>query len=945
MTRSAERVSVSGTVKWIMLVYFVSGMCSLIDEVIWVRLLKLTLGNTVYATTVVVSVFMGGLAVGALLMSRFADRIRDRLKWYAVLETVVTVSALCVPWLLRLSDVVYVWFFRTFAPTQAALLVVQVLLSSAIILVPSVTMGSTLPLLGRFVTGLERDSGRLVGRLYALNTLGAATGCLLAGFVLIRAFGVMGALYTAAALNLLVAAAGWYLGRSADHGTADEPVARKAAGPAVSTTNRSFYLLVAAFFLSGLASIGYEVAWVRSVMFLLGGDTYVFSSVLTVSLLGNVIGAAVGSKLAGRLTNPTTGFALTLLVLGVTGVLYFPVLVFWASSLVSPLDQATQWVSSVAPVASAMVKPLGQSLGLFLVPAFVMGVGFPIALQAWAGHVHRVGRSTGAAYGANTIGAVLGGIVTGFLLIPHLGMQRSISLLGLVLILFAAVLYLTSRPSPSRPRRLAFSALAIVLIGSSLAVPGDLLDVLIDESPWLKKSLETLSVREGVTTTVSVHRHSTKNTLHLYSSGQSIAGDTFGLRGDQKALGHFGALLNRDAKSVLSVGFGSGETTKCLSFHDLETIDCVEVAAEVVDSSLEYFQHLNLGDRVPEVVELIFMDAKNYLHLTDRRYDLIVNDSIHPRDFAENASLYGREYFESVRQRLEEGGLLVSWLPTYHMSTASFDSILGTMMDVFPHVTLWYLIQNPAPLVVLVASEDQQLYSPAHIEASFQKEAIRESLELIGILDGMDLLNCYIGDERDLQPRVGDFAVNSDFTPYIEFSTDKWTSLMEMYRRYVLEVRSETILDHLDLADLETVRASDWVRRFKARHEAADRLVEAHASTNELEHLRLFTDGLEISPGDAALLRARRKAESTLVRKGAHVLDTEGATRALGLADLMLAIHPESAAAWVIRSRVMQQRGDGERAIYAAQRAVALDPESEEAQENLNGLDTGAGIP
>ncbi|GAH47377.1 unnamed protein product, partial [marine sediment metagenome] len=279
------------------------------------RLLKLTLGNTVYATSIVVSVFMGGLALGALIMARYSDRVRRRLRLYALLETLVTISALSIPFALKLVDTVYVWFYRTYQPSHTQLLIVQVIISAAILLVPSMLMGSTLPLLGRFITSLETEAGHLVGRLYALNTLGAATGCFLAGFVLVRFLGVMGTLYSAAILNLVVAFGGWFLSRFSDSTVEEQPEVVVAAGPEVAaakTPDGRFYLLILAFFMSGLISIGYELLWIRSIIHLLGGFTYVFSAVLTIYLLGNVIGAGIGSALVRKLKTPAVGFAVTL---------------------------------------------------------------------------------------------------------------------------------------------------------------------------------------------------------------------------------------------------------------------------------------------------------------------------------------------------------------------------------------------------------------------------------------------------------------------------------------------------------------------------------------------------------------------------------------------------------------------------------------------------------
>ncbi len=924
-------------VGWVLALFFGSGLCSLIDQVVWVRLLKLTFGNTVYASSVVVSVFLGGLALGAVLMGRYADRLRDRLGWYAALEVVAAISALAVPVALGLADSLYVWFFRSQSPGRGALLAVQVVVSAAVLLVPTLAMGSTLPLLARHVAATEQDAGRLVGRLYAVNTLGAAAGCALAGFVLVRWLGVWGALYTAAALNAGVVLAALALRRRAPRAPEVE-VCGAQVEPAASTPESrvAFFLLLAALFTSGFVSIGYEIGWIRSVMFLLGGDTYVFSSVLTVYLLGNVLGAAIGSRIAPRLARPAAGFAVTLLLLGVSGVAYMPALVAWAGEALGPLTGFAERAEKVVPVSKVLIGPVAHSLSLFLVPAIVMGLGFPLALQAWAARVRLVGRSTGAAYGANTVGAVLGGIVTGFVLIPSFGVQISVTTLGLGAAWVATGLWVASC-RPARLRRAVVPLLALGLSCAALFLPGNLLRQVMSRSPWFSSALETIDVREGVTTTVTVHRNRVRGTLHLYASGQAIAGDTFALRGDQKALGHFGPLLHPHARRVLSVGFGSGETTRCLSYHDLERIDCVEIAPEVVATSVAHFPHLNLGPRLDDEVHFVFMDAKNYLHLTGETYDVIVNDSIHPRNFSENASLYGREYFAAARSRLADDGLFVSWLPTYHMSIGMFDSILGTLTDVFPHVSVWYLTQHWAPLLVLVASDAPQQFDAAGIQARLEDPEVRDSLAVIGIQDAMDLLNCYVGDETDLRKRIPKFAVNSDLTPFVEFNTDPWNSMDEMMRHYVLEMRSLSIFDHVDAHALGPAESERWLARFRARHEAAGYLLQASAiEYNELEQLLLYNRALEVAPDDPAVLRARTAADRDLLIKGLKILGEDGPDRALALADTILKLHPRSVSAWLVRARTARRVGDLERALYASRAALALGPDDPEAQRNLD---------
>jgi spermidine synthase len=537
-----------------LLIYFGSGACSLIDEVIWVRLLKLTLGNTVYASGIVVSVFMGGLALGALLMGRYADRVRRPLKLYSLLELGVTISALAVPLLLVIADRIYRWIFINLEPSPWLLLVMQSVASAALLLVPTMLMGSTLPLLARYVTPLADRAGRLVGRLYAVNMFGAVAGCYLAGFYFIRIAGVMGSLYIAAAINLLVALGGWVLSRREPQAAPAPEQARPLPRPDdVRPGGMGHLALATAVFVSGLVSIGYEIVWFRSLGLLVGGYTYVFSAVLTVYLIGNVIGVWIGSRLSRRIKRPLPIYGSSLACLGVLGVVY----VTWAG----------KWYTDLAPAISGSFDRLVRSIGsgttaapflhavpMFLLPAIVMGIGFPLALQAWAHARQRVGYSTGTVYGVNTIGAVLGGVLTSFLLIPVLGVQWSVTLLGLLAI-WSGVLVIGTSLGPATMLARGLAALAgIGLTGIAFAVPADE----IERRFVFDLDGEILTVHEGATTTVAVTAHEAG--LRLTSDNLIIAGDGDD-RSAQQTLGHLGMLLNPRARKVLSVGFGGGETT------------------------------------------------------------------------------------------------------------------------------------------------------------------------------------------------------------------------------------------------------------------------------------------------------------------------------------------------------------------------------------------------
>ena len=875
-------------------IYFLSGACSLIDEVVWVRLLKLTLGNTVYASSIVVSVFMAGLAAGAMWMGRRADRVRRPLRLYAALEALAAASALALPWMLTGVDALYVRLCRTWQPSAAAMPVLQVAACAAVLLVPSFLMGTTLPLLGAWIAARSTRLGHRVGRLYALNVLGAAVGAFLARFVLIRALGVMGTLYVAAALNGLVAAAAALLSRYA------APAAPQRTTPAAPRpTRRRPPALLAAAFTAGLVGIGYELIWMRSIVHLLNAETYVFSAVLTVYLLGNMLGAGLGSRLAKRAAHPALGFAATLSALGILGVVYIPLLAAWSAAAGPGLNAWVDRHHLDWPNLVTLGYPLVQSLALFLLPSVVMGMGFPLALDAWGRHQHAAGRATGGLYALNTIGAVLGGLATGFFLIPLIGVQWSITLLGLAAAGAALSLALSIRPMPARAG-LAVGMLALLALAVALATPGDL----FRHSLIRYADAELIDVREGVTATVSVHRQANGD-LWLCSSGLQIAGDR--ALSVQTLLGHLPVLLRPEARSALTVGFGSGQTTACLARHRLDRIDCVEISPEVVELSLKHFRHINLGDRLAERVNLTFMDAKNYLHLSRRRYDLIITDSINPKYFAENASLYTHEYFRSAAEHLNDGGLLVCWIP-FTLPRRCFDSILGTFVEVFPHTTLWFPASKPDHFVLAVGSPAPQRFSLDRMRTELARTPVRRSLRRAGMHSVEDVLCCYLGDQTDIRRYLADYIVNSDDRPFVEFSTDsaqvggaEWSFIIEL----IAAVRHRSIIGHVDPAGLPPAERDRLAERLERLRAAG-----SHLLTTQIVHhaARLY--------GPSETLA---KAAGRLVAREAPLMESLSACLSNG---------GEYLTGYAVRGSLRLGDGDAAGAIADFDEVIRLDPEN-----------------
>jgi spermidine synthase len=917
-------------INWVMLIYFCSGACSLIDEVVWVRLLKLTLGNTVYASSIVVSMFMGGLALGALIMSRFADRIKRPLRLYTLLEVCATLSALSLPFVLRLADAAYRWYFVKFEPSPSELMIVQVLLSAAILLVPAMVMGSTLPLLGRYITQLKKQVGHLVGRLYALNTLGAALGCFLAGYVLVRLAGVMGTLYIAAAINMLVACGGAVLSRYHDIIEKPQEVFEPVPQEEIAIEHHgkgTGFILILAFFVSGLISIGYELIWMRSIVIHLGGFTYVFAAVLTMYLLGNVIGAWIGSRLSKRLKQPAAGFGISLSCLGLSGIFYIPSLVLWASQ--DTVSTFGRQVSSSAILF--MVSPLFHCAFLFLLPSIIMGIGFPLALQSWSNRDHRTGQTTGTVYGANTIGAVAGGIVTGFVLIPLLGVQLSIVVLGLLGLWLGTGMIQVFLSRYAFKWKIGWAVTAVGLSILVLSIPQDLFKRHLVKM----QNTKLIDVKEGLTTTVSVHE-TARGELILATSGLQVGGDS--LRGVQQMLGHLGLLLNQNTKTVLSVGFGTGETTACMAQHNTDRVDCVEISPELAEVALKRFRHINLGERLDDEINMIFMDAKNYLHLTPKRYDLIVNDSIDPVKFADNASLYTEEYFRNARDRLMPGGMFASYLPYGAMPVSSTDSILGTFVEVFPYVTIWFPVTAPGghKFFYLAGSLEPQKFSPEYIDNILQQEGVRNTIGTINFYNSHYVLSCYIGDQDDLKRYLGGFHPNTDLKPFVEFNIERGMGASKWLAKFTEKLKPGSIFKHLDWKDLAPEQKEKWIQDFKSYSRAASALLAAQITKYPLFQLYEIYDVLELMPNHVSLLEQQNY--SLYLSKSIMNSPSLDVTGFISNADELLEIHPEFGAGWLVKSMALQKQNKEAEALDAGKKAVQYAPYIVEAHYNLGTL-------
>ena len=439
--------------KALLVLFFFSGVSSLVYQVVWARMLTVVFGTTLLATSTVLSAFMAGLALGSWVLGRYIDRCKHPLRVFAALEVGI-VFFLSFPYLCEFGQGLRCWWitvnFYLFSLTRFALCFV-------LLLIPTALMGGTLPVVAKFaVRRLGRLGGR-VGQLYAVNTLGAVVGVLAATFGLMEGLGLQGTTQAIAVVNFLVAGAAWLWGRQRAVEVGEGAVNKS------SHSDRVLWGVLAGFAISGFAALGYEVAWMRLLMVSFSFNShYEFSIILVAFLSGLSLGGWLGSRLLTRRTDLLSIFVGIQFLIGACGAL--SVLAFaHLSVLVEPIQQADSWWMSRTGVFFTAVA-------IMLLPTVAMGVIFPLVGQIYTRQLARLGRGIGDIGAVNSLGAVGGAFVTGFVLIPLLGTEWSVKVLAALNGLVGLTLALVSQ----QRKRLVWSGaagLALLLV----LVPSDVL--------------------------------------------------------------------------------------------------------------------------------------------------------------------------------------------------------------------------------------------------------------------------------------------------------------------------------------------------------------------------------------------------------------------------------------------------------------------------------------
>jgi spermidine synthase len=829
------------------LLLFGSGFCALVYQTAWLRLFRMVFGASTAASAAVLALFMAGLGFGGLLLGRKADRHGSPLGFYGNLEVGISLAAGLSPALVWLVERIYLALGGSAVLGLGGSTVVRLLLATLVLGVPTFLMGGTLPAVARAVERSADEGRRVVGLLYAVNTLGAVLGALVTTFFALEAFGIRKTIWIAALVNLLVAMAARNLARTLPQATgeapAEEPLGVDERRPAPVS------LVIVAAALVGFAFLLMELVWYRMLAPLLGGSSYTFGLILAVALLGIGLGGLLYGAGSRRRRPTLMAFAATCALEAVALALPFAL-----------GDRIAVLAALLRPLGSAGFLPLigawtAVTAIVVLPAALVAGYQFPLLIALLGAGRRAVGREVGVTYAANTVGAIVGSIAGGFGLLPLLtapGVWRLVTVLLLALAL-AAVAAGWTRSS----RRAALLPVAAGLAALLLALaPGP--SAFWRHSPigagrlranWIgpndiERTIRDLNRRivweaDGVESSVGLDLTQEYAFIVSGKSDGSIRSDA----PTQVMSGLVGTLLHPGPKRALVIGLGTGSTSGWLGqVPSIERVDTVELEAAILHVA-EVCAPANHGVLKNPKVNVVVGDGREFLLTTKNRYDVIFSEPSNPYR-AGIASLFTADFYRAVEQRMLPGGLFLQWMQGYELDAQVIRTVYATLAAVFPEVESW---QTDSGDLLLVASREPRVHDLDQVRARTLQEPYRSALSWIwGVYGAEGFYSGYVASPaftRAVAEGEGR-SINTDDLPILEFGFARNLGRLGMFgigdlRRLVGERGEDRPatrgrpLDWTRVRELRLARAAYWgdtatdpaltgdpaaVRRIAARH-------------------------------------------------------------------------------------------------------------------------------
>jgi len=755
------------------LVFLCSGFAALSYQTYFAKKLALVFGSQSSAAYTVLAIYMAGMALGSAIGAVLARRARRPLVWYAVAEAVIALYCWITPDIFTGAHAIYVDLAQGIRPDAAQLVLDQVLLGAAVLALPTVLMGVTLPLLVRAVAGVQECFAALAN-LYSANTLGAAAGALSAGYWLIPALGMRGTLGVSCLIDLAVAVAALRLARRL--GAADAGVAPMVTPPvetgAAERQSDQRHIALSFLFITGAVTMMLEVSTMHLLAVVIGNSVYAFALMVTCFLLGLGLGGMCAGKVAGaqpsaRLMRAMFCLAASILVstyLWQAASGYF----FWLAGLNVPHSFALREALRVVPALCIAVPP-----------AFAVGALYPLTMSLAAqGRHERIG-VPGA---LNTVGNIVGVLLAGFVLLPVIG-GLGITLLAAALAAGMLVLALFAAPQPPVRRAVALFTIAVLAAGAPKSLDWSRVASGINvymAVPYYAggKVIDHAESADGGLTAIFGQQFAGDPQLHktLTTNGKFEGNNVMSQGGEMEAqvgLGLSPLMHVSHFDNALVIGYGAGITSMTIHEAGFAHMDIVDLSRDLVRLSNRHFDTVNFGVSSQPDVTMYYTDGRNYLGLTDRKYDLIAMQ-LSSIWFAGAASLYNREFYALAAKRLRPGGVLQQWVQLHHTTPQDLRAIFASAAQSFDHVWL-YVIGGQGALIASNGSEaEPNAAKRERVRATAAKPRLQPFVALFN--DGIDA----VLEGEVLAPDVvarwtagPGVLASTDDNLYLEYSTPK----------------------------------------------------------------------------------------------------------------------------------------------------------------------------
>lgn len=924
-------------------------------EVAWSKELSYLLGVDIYAATTVVTAFMAGLGLGAILVARFYKWARASIKTYGYLQLIIGICGLVSIPLFRSTMPLFSFLYDRLDYDSQLFLLIRFLFVFGLMLVPVTLMGMTLPVVvGASFGRIKGRFSYLVGLLYGTNTVGAVAGTLLSGFLLIPKIGILKTCLLIGIMDLLIGMIILGVARK------QRPVAasQHKQAPAAKMTESSETLKKYGFFqrlfdrfyswpgvvflLSGMAALAYEIIWFRLLARIIGPSVHAFSMMLAVYLFGIGIGSILGSRAMKRIENHRLAMAILLFIVGIgplLTLLFVNDLPLWYGRLFVSFSKEVFTFRNLliqAAIASVLILPATIPLGAF----------FPVVTRAYNREIHRsrhrVERSVGRLYFYNTLGAVAGSLLAGFWLVPAMGIKNSlISAGGFTLILALIVFFISLKNTWQKKMAYCLSVAAAVVL-FIVSIPGlnhTILNVGLYSEMLNKNAFERkvgaagpdlgtlLFFQEGINNSVAVVANKFNDgnlTLHL--SGSWVSTTEIHGRLHLEFLGHLPMLFARRPETIAVIGYGAGITTgNVLLYPDVKRVNIFELEPGVINAG-KYFEHVNGKPLRDQRARLFMVDGRSHITYENYSYDVITSDPIHPY-VAGSANLYTRDFYRIARAHLKSGGIFCQWIPLVAISPDSYNIILNTLHEVFPHIALFSFFGES----VAIASNEPIRINWRELEERFYSPSVYRDFQSLDFQNPFNLLAFYLGGEQQLDAYLQNVSVvNTDDNVWLEHRVPMdmldlshgnlffmlRSKIKDDNRRSIRQIFSGIPLERLDaeLAALSKEGDLYYQKAEKARQQGDFAAMEEYYRRTFLDFNSkyLYPAGLKLAD---------------------HLQSQQRTEEALEIAAILQRNFPAFPDAYLLEAQIRIQTGEGRKAREAVDRGLMYNPDNPELQK------------